>query len=55
MHGESGASGKVEGERLVLTLPNPDTQFPLRIQVNATGILPEMFAGDVWDLPGMKW
>jgi hypothetical protein len=54
VHGESGASGKIEGERLVLTLSNPEAQFPVRLQVEAPSVRPEMFARDVWDLPGMK-
>jgi hypothetical protein len=54
VHGESGASGQLEGDRLTLSLPNPDARFPLRIQIDAPGMTPEMFAGDVWDLPGMR-
>ena len=54
VHGESGVSGQLEGDRLTLSLPNPDPEFPLRIQIDAPGISAEMFARDVWTLPGIR-
>jgi hypothetical protein len=54
VHGESGVSGQIEGDRLTVSLPNPDVELPLRIQIDAPGISPQMFAGDVWNLPGMR-
>jgi hypothetical protein len=54
VHGASGASAKVEGQRLVLTLSDPNSEFPLRLQVEAAGIAPETLQSEVWKLPGLR-